>query len=389
MSSYISSNENRLYVARESAYGSVPSFSANGRIPAVYLNLSEMIEQGERRDKTGGRTFTGTPTGVRRRTTFDLKTYLTSWEGATSEPAYGPLFEAAMGGSPQLHAGGSIASVSAGTNVHFTGAHGLTQGQAVCLGEELRFVIAIIDAQTVEVNAPFTGHTGVMLATPTITYPLGQALGSASILDCWSPVNAIQRIAAGAAVDEMIVSINADFHEFQFRGGVRNLVDSMTFSEGEGGLSEFPAEPADQGFTGTLVPGHLGQAWLGSAPDRFFTLTSAELALKNGLDLRNREFGTQGPSGVVGGRRIVTTSFEIYATSEAETTALYEAARQRSPISVMFQLGTQPGQLFGALLKNVVPEMPSFDDTEVRLRWRFTDCRAQGSFDDELVIAFG
>ena len=54
----------------------------------------------------------------------------------------------------------------------------------------------------------------------------------------------------------------------------------------------------------------------------------------------------------------------------------------------MFQLGQTQGQLFGAYLKSVVPEVPQFDDTEARLRWTFAECRAAGAGNDEFVIAF-
>jgi hypothetical protein len=68
---------------------------------------------------------------------------------------------------------------------------------------------------------------------------------------------------------------------------------------------------------------------------------------------------------------------------------LYQAARQRSPIEVMFQLGQEAGQLFGAYMKSVVPEVPEFDDSETRMQWQFRGCRAQGTVDDEMVVAFG
>jgi hypothetical protein len=55
----------------------------------------------------------------------------------------------------------------------------------------------------------------------------------------------------------------------------------------------------------------------------------------------------------------------------------------------MLQLGHQPGQLFGAYLKSVQLESPDFDDAETRLRWKFSGCRAQGTSDDEMMIAFG
>ena len=113
MSSYISSNANRFYAALETAYGKVGSITAANRIPAVKLGVQQKVETGTRRDKTGSRTFAGVPAGVRRRTTFDLQTYLTSWDKTTAGPGYGPLFEAAMGGTPVKFAGGTVASSTA------------------------------------------------------------------------------------------------------------------------------------------------------------------------------------------------------------------------------------------------------------------------------------
>ena len=49
----------------------------------------------------------------------------------------------------------------------------------------------------------------------------------------------------------------------------------------------------------------------------------------------------------------MSVDFELYGNEDDSTTALYAAARQRSPISAMFQLGEQPGQLFGAFMKSV------------------------------------
>jgi hypothetical protein len=54
----------------------------------------------------------------------------------------------------------------------------------------------------------------------------------------------------------------------------------------------------------------------------------------------------------------------------------------------MFQLGQEAGQMFGIYMKGLVPEVPEFDDAETRLQWHFSNCRAQGTIDDELVIAF-
>jgi hypothetical protein len=210
-----------------------------------------------------------------------------------------------------------------------------------------------------------------------------------SIFDFWSPETAVQRILCGAGVDRMRLSVNGDFHEFEFSGPARDLIDNSSFSEGQGEMTSFPAEPAAADFDYTIVPGHLGQAWLGSTPAQFLTITSAELVLDNNLDTRSREFGSDGPRCLSAGTRSVALEFALLEEDDEATKGLYQAARQRSPISVMFQLGQQAGQLFGVYLKSAIPQPPEFDDRETRLAWRFRDCRAQGTVDDEVYMAFG
>ena len=59
MSCYVSSNNERIYVALESNYGTVPVITEQNRIPAVKLGIKQVAEQTGRRDKTGSRTFAG------------------------------------------------------------------------------------------------------------------------------------------------------------------------------------------------------------------------------------------------------------------------------------------------------------------------------------------
>jgi hypothetical protein len=39
----------------------------------------------------------------------------------------------------------------------------------------------------------------------------------------------------------------------------------------------------------------MGEAWLGSTPGQFYTITSGTFQLDNGLDMRSKEFGTNLP----------------------------------------------------------------------------------------------
>src|SRR5690242_380544 len=113
MANYISSNENRFYAAVEQSYGAVAAVTAQHRFPAVKLTAKQQVEKINRKDKTGNRTFPGLPTGLRTQTSFDVRTYMTSWSQAGQEPGYGALFQSALGSAPQFYTG---SAASAGSN---------------------------------------------------------------------------------------------------------------------------------------------------------------------------------------------------------------------------------------------------------------------------------
>jgi hypothetical protein len=391
MSCYISSNENRFYTAEESAYGEIPAITAANRIVGVKLGAKQELEKVKRRDKTGTRTFPGFPAGLRRNTTFDLTTYMTSWDNPSAgPPSYGPLFRASLGGTPLVFNGGTVAVTSTQSALAFSAPHGLLPDQAVSIGGEIRFVAAIIDSLKVQLNAPLSAMpiVGAPIG-PTITYVPATDLPSVSIFDYWVPATAVQRILSGAAVNKLLIDVNGDFHQFVFSGGAQDLIDSASFASGEGQLTSFPAEPAPAPFNYSIIPGHLGEVWMGIGPDRFFTVTKASVTLDNTLDLRVNEFGSSVARCISPGERKVLADFELYEMDDAATKGLYQAARQQSPIEVMLQLGQQSGQLFGVRMKSVVPQVPQFDDSDGRLRWKFINSQAQGSADDEIAVAFG
>lgn len=388
--SYILSNDNRFYVALEQSYGAAATVAAGNRIAAVKLTAKQQTEKVQRKDKTGSRTFAGNPSGLRKDTSFELKTYMTSWADQTTQPPHGPLFQACLGGTMMPAASLSVASSVSASQIAFTAPHGLAPGQAITSGGELRFVSAIVDSQTIQLNAPFTVQPPAGAQTgPTATYAPATDLSSVTIFDYWSPGTSVQRILTGAALDKLTVKVNGDFHEFDFSGQACDLLDSSSFEDGQCGLSAFPAEPAVNPISYSIIPGHLGQVWLGSTPNQFFTLTNAEMSFQNNLDLRQKEFGVNLPAAIAPGLRSISLDFGIYQQDDTATPALYQAARQRSPIGVMIQLGQQQGQLFGIYMKSVIPEVPQFDDSEKRQQWQFQSCRAQGSMDDEVFVAFG
>jgi hypothetical protein len=276
------------------------------------------------------------------------------------------------------------------TTIEMSAPHDLVVGQAVRLGDELRFVSGIIDPMSFVINAPFGAslEAGSDLGE-TVTYLPAKSLPSITLFDYWNPAEAIQRLLAGVGVNRMRFLINGDFHQIHFDGVGAELVDDHTFVADTAGLTEFPVEPEGPYNHFSLVPGSLGQAWLGAIPSKFFTVLRAEIVLNNRLEQRTREFGSLKPKCLVPGQREVTLDVDLMSNTSASTIGLYEAAAQQSPISVMFQLGQQERSLCGVYLPAVMPEVPVLDDDETKLRWRFRDCRAQGVGDDEIIVAFG
>lgn len=388
MASYISSNANRFYVAAETTYGAGATITSANRFPAVRLQAQQLLQKGKRTDKTGTRTYLGSSPNSRRQTAFEARTYLTSWTGV-GEPGYGPLFYAAMGSPAQFSSGLIIASAQSASQITTTTPHNLGIGAAVSFSGEIRFVTSIPSVTSLTLNAPFSSTPGSNAAlNATVSYRLATSLPSLTLYDYWDPITATSRMITGAAVNEFQMAVNGDFHEFVFAGPAADLLDSQSFVEGSAGLSAYPVEPTISTFDYSIVPGHLGQVWLGSSPNQFFTLTEASLGVKNNIEVRNQEFGSSYPTAIAPGPRQVVSSFSLYAQDNSQTGALYLAAKQRQPVSAMLQLGQQQGQLMGIYLSTVIPEIPAYNDSETRLQWQFKNNQAQGTAEDEIYIAF-
>ncbi|MGJ5817879.1 hypothetical protein [Paludibaculum fermentans] len=389
MACYISSNNNRLYAALESDFGVVAGVTAAERFTAMSLAARQETETPRRKDKTGSRTFQGIQGGLRRRTSFDLRTYVYGRGSGSEAPRYGALLQAALGAAPIASMELGVSAIH-GTSVTFAQAHGLQPGSAVVVQGEMRFVVGVVDALTVVVNAPFTeGQAAGAVCGGAIVYAPAVDLATVSVHDYWTPGTAVQRILRGAAVDEMEIRVNGDFHEIRFAGQAADVIDSASFQSGEGGLTQFPVEPALQGLSEMPVPGHLGQVWIGNGANRLFTLSDARVVVKNNMEFRTRDFGTLTPRCLVPGQREVSVDLEMYGQDQPVFEEIYQAARQRSPIPLMLQLGEQDGALCGVFLPSFVPAVPEFDGEDSRMRWRLKGSQALGSGEDEIYVAFG
>ncbi len=396
--SYVLSRLNRFYVKKEATEGTVPTFAAANAFAAIRLEAE--LEQAyiPRRDKIGSRTFPGVIAGGRRSARWSLESHLIPNGTAGTKPDMDPFFEALMGAAGTVYAGGTTHATTpcTTTSITFSAAQVLSVGNFIGFAGEIRCVTAITGgtpgaATAVTVTPAFSAAPGFgATITGTVSYALGSNLSTVSIADYWDPSTAQQRIINMAIVDAMRLSINGETHDLNLSGFGQQVIDSVTFVAGEGGLGSFPTEPASPVRNGVPIAGHYGQAWLGATPSKFTTLLSGALAINNNAMMRDKEFGFQVPQGHAEGMRSILWDWELYETDDATQLALYTAGKARTAIDAFFQLGQTAGQLFGAYTADLIPPVPKKGETDQYTSWGFTGGRAQSAtVNGELYIAFG
>lgn len=390
MSCHIASYANRSYAALESELGAVAAVTSSNRLPLSKLDIRSVRETSQRLDKSGGRTYVGAPQNGREHTAVQFSSYLTEWDSIGGLPELDAVVQAAMGGDVQVSAPMTIANVSGGMTLTMSSPHGLSIGQAISVGSEMRFVDSVVDELTVVVNCdvPPDVVNGAEVGR-CVTYRLGSHLKSLTLLDYWDPSTAIQRCAAGVSLDQLVVSVNGDFHEMSFSGEGGGYYDSASELPLSSGLQEFPSEPIGEWSNGELIPGSIGRAWIGAGGQVCNSVLMGKLTLTNHIDYRRREFGGNRGGCVRAGIRDVRLDLRVRAENSDEMRTLFASSRLQQPVPVMFQLGEQSGRMCALYLPQVVMEVPVFDDSGPSLEWVIRQARAQGVFNDELIVAFG
>lgn len=387
MPGFVLSSLNQTFASLEQKYGQAAALSSAQQIVASELHIQQTAAPSARRDKSGSRTCTQMAGGPRA-TAFELRSFLTS-QNESGLPFCDALFAAAMGTSAVLSAPLTVVSTSASQTVTTLKPHQLAEGSAVAFGGEIRFVTAVPSEVTVALCAPFSSAPGQnSVLSPAATYRLATGLPSVTLFDFWGSRGSFSRVLSGAVVDQFEIDVTGDQHGLRWTGNAADLVDSAAFVPGAAGLSVCPELPSQTPIEYSVVSGHLGQVWLGNPTSLAYTVTQATVRLRNNVALRDREMSSGLPSGFVSGRRVVEADISLLAQNDEVTTELYQVARDRGSISLLLQLGGQTGQMMAAYLPCMVPSIPTYEDSDQWLSWRFTNSQAMGQADDELYLAF-
>lgn len=387
MSCYINSTNERLYGALETEFGAATNLTALDRLSFRALKLKEEAIRSPRKDKTGSRTRFAPYPELRTENTFDLLCYFPGRDPENPVGAMTNLVESALGGDRRTSSGLVVSAVSvAPPGLTFSAPHGLSVGQGLRFGGQLRFVKTVQDAHSVLLSAPFGNgiQPGSAIGVSATLFP-GEKPRSVTLGNYWTPGGSLDRILAGSVIDEMEIALNSDFHGARFRGIAREVVSASSFAAGGTGLSQFPLEPSSNYQSFLLVPGHIGRLFLGGIE---FYLLSLTLRLKNQVDARVREFGLNAAPCYSADTREVSVQFGLYASTKEAVVGLHAMARQRQETDLSIQLGNKAGQLVGIHIPRFIPEIPEITDAESRVVMSYPGSLAYGVVNDEISIAF-
>ena len=167
-----------------------PAITASNRIPAVKLTVRQQLEVTE--PKRQDRQPDVYRAAGRRQAPDQLSNCRTLPDELATRRRQGRVtvrcFRRRWADCRRAFAGGTAASVRRGGRLAFAAPHGLSAGQAVSSGGEIRFVAAIVDANTVQLNAPFTAPPAAGAPVgATVTYAPATELPSVEHLRLLEP----------------------------------------------------------------------------------------------------------------------------------------------------------------------------------------------------------
>jgi hypothetical protein len=382
-SEYIATHSNRIYLKSEAENPVMGDMTQAMLAPVTDFRVATRRKQLFRQDKTGYRSESPVLGPQRELIEVALNAYGVGWEGGVATSSIGPVLESGFCAGSNTSGGGTVSAIT-GTTITFAEDTDLETGSAIVFGSEMRFVVAVGGPREVTINSPFTVEPS---AGAELLGCLGQKAGderrALSILDAWSPAQAVQRYITGVVADRLSIEVNNDFVEIGMKGYARRQYDNV--SGNVGSEFAFPAEPAQVAPVASPIAGHLGQAVIGES--QVCTLTEAKIVIDNNIEPRTNEFGCFETKAFVPGSRRVTLDFTVYERNDTFSQYLYSAAVNHVPVPVMFQLGRQQGAMLGVYLPAVLLNMPEFDDRQPRLLWRFQASLALGGMNDEVYLA--
>lgn len=399
----------RIYLQKQPVFGTIPNAGGVATLSGadacrampggVWQNEVALLT---RPDKTGTRSQEGM-IGGRKIGKWSIEMGLVGSGTAGTVPDCDPLFVAAFGQTATIGSGSAaITSSTDTTPIVVTVTHGITVG-------ELEVVTISGHAANTKANGAYWAYAN---SSDTLTLigsvATGAGAGSGGTLSRakvsygfvddiayftgWSFRTAAtldQRCAHTALVSEMTFNLNQDIATWTASGDCVWVLRSTDFAncdaDQRGGLSAFPTEPATPVTTGSAIPGFTGRFVAGAstaalgfstAAKLFTTIRNVTIKVQTGNKLVTDTFGSYYPTTPEGDNRKVMLSFNIYDDDSTEVQNLKSWGDHKTPVDFIINIGTEPGNTFVHILKNVYLAAHVLGDGQIRYDASYADSQA-------------
>jgi hypothetical protein len=412
MAQYSFSRLERAYLQQQPAFGIIPNTSGTATVGNanacrfIRMELQNEVALLERADKTGTRSMEGM-VGGRRMGRWSIEMSLVGNGTPGVAPDADPLLYAIFGQTAAVGVGSTAvtSSTDATPIVVSCGAHGIPSGS---------FEVVTVTGHTINTNANGTWYAFAASSTTlTLCGSIGNGQGAGAggtasrvklqytfvdeiaQFSLWSfrtPTTLDQRVGNTCLVTESTFNFNQDVATWQANGDCYWVLRSKDYGNSDvyqkGGLLTFPPEPTAPVTSGNIIPGFTGRFVAGQAASTtdgatfstgsasFPTIRNATIRVQTNNLLVRDTFGSYYPSLPEGDVRNITLTFNVYDDDTVAVNTIKSWGDNKIPVDFAINLGTNVGNTFVFLLKNVYLAAHVLGDGQLRFDASYADSRA-------------
>lgn len=235
------------------------------------------------------------------------------------------------------------------------------------------------------------GAAATVSAGVSVSYAIGSGNPSLSIWEIWE---ALERVGFGGVVDQIKFSLGDGFARVEVSGPMRWVLDKAGFSShdttGKGGLTAWPTAPTTPTFNGTGLTTFQGSATLDS--NTYATVRSAEVTIQMARTLpADVIFAGAYPGLPSRGRRKVLVSLAMTDDDTANLTAMKVKANiSKATLPVVLVCGATAGNIATFNLPRVILDPSGYAESGANLGVNFSGQAFPSTalLSDEMTLVF-
>lgn len=238
--------------------------------------------------------------------------------------------------------------------------------------------------------AALMGKDGTVASSTSVTYALEDASPSLTIWDFCPPAGVEQRCIFGAIVQKATISFGGNFAQITFSGEGKAVLTKNGYAgadtDGKGGLSAFPSEPASQTTAGSAVSGYKGTVTLDGVA--YTTIRTGSIDIAIARELPKDGWDTDYPLAPADGMRTVSANWSQYEDDAAGLATLIGKMIAHTTFDQSFAFGKTAGNIWTVNMNDNLFDAPELRYDAAR-RYYGLKCQAaasSGTAKDEATI---